>query len=106
MTRRARGAGSAALDYAIAHIEERQQFGKALAEFHGVQFMLAVMAMKLEAARQLVCGAAAKSERDDADLPLSDSTRSMGTPRAANQATARRSTATAVAAVSSSWISA
>ncbi len=39
-------------------------------------------------------------------LPLSDRTRSIVMPRAANQAVARRSTAIAVAAVSSSWISA
>ncbi len=39
-----------------------------MAEFQGVQFMLADMAMHLEAARQLVYVAAAKSERNDADL--------------------------------------
>ncbi|MGL4178499.1 MAG: acyl-CoA dehydrogenase family protein, partial [Dermatophilaceae bacterium] len=39
-------------------------------DFQGVQFMLADMAMQLEAARQLVYVAAAKSERGDADLPF------------------------------------
>ena len=39
-----------------------------IADFQGVQFMLADMAMKLEAARQLTYAAAAKSERGDADL--------------------------------------
>src|SRR5581483_4358397 len=37
-------------------------------EFQGIQFMLADMAMKLEAARHLVYVAAAKSERNDPDL--------------------------------------
>ncbi|MFJ2960257.1 acyl-CoA dehydrogenase family protein, partial [Streptomyces sp. NPDC087270] len=48
--------------------QERKQFGKAIAEFQGIQFMLADMAMKLEAARQLTYAAAAKSERSDPDL--------------------------------------
>ena len=47
---------------------ERRQFGKAVAEFQGIQFMLADMGMKLEAARQLTYAAAGKSERGDADL--------------------------------------
>ena len=41
-----------------------------MAEFQGIQFMLADMAMKLEAARRMVYAAAAKSERGDADLPF------------------------------------
>ena len=62
------GVGQAALDLAASYVKERQQFGKAIAEFQGVQFMLADMAMKLEAARQLTYAAAARSERDAADL--------------------------------------
>ncbi|GAA5154180.1 acyl-CoA dehydrogenase [Nocardioides marinquilinus] len=62
------GIAQGALDLATGYVKERQQFGRAVAEFQGVQFMLADMAMKLEAARQLVYVAAAKSERDDADL--------------------------------------
>ncbi len=62
------GIAQGALDAAAAYAKERQQFGKAIAEFQGIQFMLADMAMKLEAARQLVYVAAAKSEREDADL--------------------------------------
>jgi alkylation response protein AidB-like acyl-CoA dehydrogenase len=34
--------------------KERKQFGRAIAEFQGLQFMIADMAMKLEAARQLL----------------------------------------------------
>ncbi|MEV2201843.1 acyl-CoA dehydrogenase family protein [Streptomyces fradiae] len=62
------GIAQGALDYAKGYVQERKQFGKAIAEFQGVQFMLADMAMKLEAARQLTYAAAAKSERVDADL--------------------------------------
>jgi alkylation response protein AidB-like acyl-CoA dehydrogenase len=62
------GIAQGALDYAAGYVKERKQFGKAVAEFQGVQFMLADMAMKIEAARQLTYAAAAKSERGDADL--------------------------------------
>ncbi|NNG40172.1 acyl-CoA dehydrogenase [Flexivirga sp. ID2601S] len=64
------GIAQGALDYAIGYVKERKQFGKAIAEFQGLQFMLADMAMKLETARQMVYVAAAKSERGDADLPF------------------------------------
>jgi alkylation response protein AidB-like acyl-CoA dehydrogenase len=62
------GIAQGALDYAAGYVKERKQFGKAIAEFQGIQFMLADMAMKLEAARQLTYAAAAKSQRVDADL--------------------------------------
>ncbi|SOB84941.1 acyl-CoA dehydrogenase family protein [Streptomyces sp. 1331.2] len=62
------GIAQGALDYAKGYVKERRQFGKAIAEFQGVQFMLADMAMKLEAARQMTYVAAAKSQRGDADL--------------------------------------
>jgi alkylation response protein AidB-like acyl-CoA dehydrogenase len=56
------GIAQGALDYAVGYVKERKQFGKAIAEFQGIQFMLADMAMKVEAARQLTYAAAAKSE--------------------------------------------
>jgi alkylation response protein AidB-like acyl-CoA dehydrogenase len=62
------GIAQGALDYALGYVQERKQFGKRLAEFQGLQFMLADMGMKLEAARQLTYAAAARSERGDADL--------------------------------------
>jgi alkylation response protein AidB-like acyl-CoA dehydrogenase len=62
------GIAQAALDLALSYTRERQQFGKAIAEFQGVQFMLADMAMQLEAARQLTYAAAARSENGSADL--------------------------------------
>ncbi|GID91428.1 acyl-CoA dehydrogenase family protein [Amorphoplanes digitatis] len=64
------GIAQGALDCALDYVKERTQFGKRIAEFQGIQFMLAEMAMTLEAARQLVYAAAAKSERDDPDLPF------------------------------------
>ncbi|MBB4948922.1 alkylation response protein AidB-like acyl-CoA dehydrogenase [Kitasatospora gansuensis] len=62
------GIAQGALDYAKGYVRERKQFGKPIGDFQGVQFMLADMAMKLEAARQLTYAAAAKSQRVDADL--------------------------------------
>ncbi|MFE5137535.1 acyl-CoA dehydrogenase family protein [Streptomyces fagopyri] len=57
------GIAQGALDYAKGYVRERKQFGKPIADFQGIQFMLADMAMKIEAARQLTYAAAAKSER-------------------------------------------
>ena len=64
------GIAQGALDHALAYVKERKQFGKRLAEFQGLQFMLADMAMGVESARQFVYAAAAKSERNDPDLPF------------------------------------
>jgi alkylation response protein AidB-like acyl-CoA dehydrogenase len=62
------GIAQGALDYALGYVQERKQFGKAIADFQGIQFMLAEMGMRLEAARQLTYAAAARSERGDDDL--------------------------------------
>ncbi|MEV0127337.1 acyl-CoA dehydrogenase family protein [Dactylosporangium sp. NPDC050688] len=62
------GIAQGALDFALGYVQERKQFGKAIADFQGIQFMLADMGMKLEAARQLTYAAAGKSERGDKDL--------------------------------------
>jgi alkylation response protein AidB-like acyl-CoA dehydrogenase len=62
------GIAQGALDFAMGYVRERRQFGKPVADFQGIQFMLADMGMKLEAARQLCYAAAARSERGDADL--------------------------------------
>jgi alkylation response protein AidB-like acyl-CoA dehydrogenase len=64
------GIAQGALEFAISYVKERRQFGKRIADFQGVEFMLADMAMNLEAARQMVYVAAAKSERNDPDLPF------------------------------------
>jgi alkylation response protein AidB-like acyl-CoA dehydrogenase len=62
------GIAQGALDAAIGYVQERRQFGKPIADFQGIQFMLADMGMQLDAARQMTYVAAAKSERNDADL--------------------------------------
>jgi len=48
------GIAQGALDFAARYATERQQFGKSISEFQGVSFLLADMAMQLEAARLLV----------------------------------------------------
>jgi alkylation response protein AidB-like acyl-CoA dehydrogenase len=54
----ATGIGRGALEAAIAYAKQRVQFGKAISEFQGIQFMLSDMAMELDAARLLVWRAA------------------------------------------------
>jgi alkylation response protein AidB-like acyl-CoA dehydrogenase len=56
------GIAQGALDLAVGYLKERRQFGRALAEFQGLQFMLADMAMAVEAARTLVYQAACATE--------------------------------------------
>ncbi|GAA3242341.1 acyl-CoA dehydrogenase [Nonomuraea helvata] len=68
------GIAQGALDYAIGYVKERKQFGRPVADFQGLQFMIADMAMKLEAARQLTYHAAAKSERAMHGEPQKDLT--------------------------------
>ena len=62
------GVAQGAVDYCLRYVQERKQFGKPIAEFQGVSFMLADMAMKTEAARSLIYRAAAMSERMEPDL--------------------------------------
>lgn len=61
------GVAGAALDYARDYVKERKQFGKALAEFQGLQWMLAEHYTEMEAARLLTLQAAALKE---AGLPF------------------------------------
>ena len=62
------GVAQGALDHALGYAKERQQFGKPIADFQGLQFLLADMGMKVEAARQMTYAAAGRSERNDKDL--------------------------------------
>ena len=48
------GIAQGALDCAVGYAKERVQFGRRIADFQGLQFMLAEMAMQIEAARSLV----------------------------------------------------
>jgi len=60
------GMARAAYEAALAYAKERESFGKPIFEHQAVQFRLAEMAMKIEAARQLILHAAAMK---DAGLP-------------------------------------
>ncbi|ORX05574.1 acyl-CoA dehydrogenase [Mycolicibacillus trivialis] len=62
------GIAQGALDAAIEYTKDRKQFGRPVADNQGVQFMIADMAMKLEAARLMVYRAAARAERGEPDL--------------------------------------
>lgn len=62
------GIAQGAFDVAKKYAHERHQFGKPIFDFQGIQFMLADMAMQIEAARQLTYAAAVKSERGENDL--------------------------------------
>ncbi|MFT3714700.1 MAG: acyl-CoA dehydrogenase [Gordonia sp. (in: high G+C Gram-positive bacteria)] len=62
------GVAQGALDAAIAYVKDRKQFGKTISQFQGVEFMIADMAMKVEAARLMVYTAAARAERGEKNL--------------------------------------
>ncbi|MGV9713298.1 acyl-CoA dehydrogenase [Gordonia sp. NPDC003424] len=62
------GIAQGALDKSIAYVKERKQFGKPIAAFQGVEFMIADMAMKVEAARLMVYTSAARAERGEKNL--------------------------------------
>lgn len=62
------GLAQGAFDVATKYAHERQQFGKPIFDFQAVQFMLADMAMNIEAARLLTYSAAIKSENNGKDL--------------------------------------
>jgi len=62
------GIAQGAVDFALSYAKEREQFGKPVADFQGLQFLLADMGMKVEAARQMTYAAAGRSERGDKDL--------------------------------------
>lgn len=58
------GIAQGAIDYASEYMKNRKQFGHAIAEFQGLQFMLADMATKTEAARSLVYQACSLVDSD------------------------------------------
>ncbi len=62
------GIAQGALDLAAGYVQGREQFGQPISSFQGVQFMLADMAMNIEAARQMTYAAAARSTAGAADL--------------------------------------
>jgi len=64
------GLAQGALDHSLDYVKEREQFGRAIGEFQGVQFQLARMATDIEAARLMVYNAARlKDENKDFVMP-------------------------------------
>jgi alkylation response protein AidB-like acyl-CoA dehydrogenase len=63
------GIAQGAIDASVAYAADRRQFGQRVADFEGIQFMLADMASQTEAARQLTYAAAAKVDARARDLP-------------------------------------
>ncbi|WP_207063180.1 acyl-CoA dehydrogenase family protein [Motiliproteus sp. SC1-56] len=56
------GVGQAAMEYAVDYVKERKQFGQPLADFQGLQWMIADRMTELEAARLLLMSAASRKE--------------------------------------------
>jgi alkylation response protein AidB-like acyl-CoA dehydrogenase len=67
------GIAQGAFDAAVDYIKERKQFGQRIADFQGIQFMVADMGMRIEAARHLVYAAAARAERNEPNLTFTSS---------------------------------
>jgi butyryl-CoA dehydrogenase/short/branched chain acyl-CoA dehydrogenase len=61
------GVARGAWEYAAKYAQERKQFGKAIADFQGIQFQIAQMATEIEAARLMVYNAA---RMKDAGIPF------------------------------------
>ncbi len=81
------GLAEACLEAAVQYARERQQFGKPIAEFQAIQFKLADMALKVEAARNLVYNAARLKEAG-ADFALEASMAKLYASEIANQCAA------------------
>jgi alkylation response protein AidB-like acyl-CoA dehydrogenase len=62
------GIAQGATDYAASYAKERQQFGKPIASFQGIQFKLADMESRTAAARELLYRACAKVDAGDSDM--------------------------------------
>jgi alkylation response protein AidB-like acyl-CoA dehydrogenase len=67
------GIAQGALDLACSYLQERQQFNRRLAEFQGLQFMLADMATQVDAARLLVYRACSRVDEGRTDTSVSSS---------------------------------
>ncbi len=62
------GIAQGALDVAIDYAKQREQFGQPIANFQGLQWLIADRAIEVEAARQLVYHAAALIDEDSPDV--------------------------------------
>jgi alkylation response protein AidB-like acyl-CoA dehydrogenase len=63
----ATGLAQGAFDYAVAYVKQRRQFAQRIADFQGIQFLLADLATRIEAARALTYKAAALMDRQPQD---------------------------------------
>jgi len=79
------GIGQAALDEAIAHAKKREQFGRPIAQFEAIQWMIADAATELDAARMLMWKAASVKGRGEAS-PVESSMAKLAASEAAHGA--------------------
>jgi butyryl-CoA dehydrogenase len=79
------GIGQAALDEAIAHAKKREQFGRPIAQFEAIQWMIADAATELDAARMLMWKAASVKDRGEAG-PVESSMAKLAASEAAHSA--------------------
>ena len=63
------GLAAGAHDRSVAHLKKREQFGRPIAEFQGLQWMLADMSTQLEAARLMIYSAARSRGANDSPFP-------------------------------------
>jgi alkylation response protein AidB-like acyl-CoA dehydrogenase len=76
------GVAQAALEHSLAYAAEREQFGQPIARFQGMQFKLADMAMRIEAARALLYRAAAAKDAGEPVTKLSSMAKLFATETA------------------------
>jgi len=82
------GVAQAALDAAVRYARERDQFGQKIAKFQGLRWMIADMAVEIEAARQLMFSAAAQKDRGE-NYTLEASMAKLFASEMVNRVTAR-----------------
>lgn len=79
------GVAQGCLDEAVKFAKERKQFGRPIAKFQAISFMLAEMATKIAAARELVYAAAAKKDVGEPDSAVYASMAKFFTAEACNE---------------------
>jgi len=85
MAAQAVGVAQSCLEEATKYAKERKQFGRRIADFQGISFMLADMATDVEAARQLVYHAAQLKDANSPDATLACSIAKYFAAEAANR---------------------
>ena len=79
------GSAEAAYDHALAYVKERRQFNREIADFQGIQWMLAEMRVKLDAAKMLTYRAASTAEATGLPNALETSIAKVFTANAAKE---------------------